>query len=78
MPCGVRDGLRSSAVMPVSADSEEEASGGRYVHYIERVLTNGGYRTPTLVLKSIIINTCPSFDLDGGCDPWFTIEEVCS
>ena len=25
--------------------------------------------------KQIIIHTCPHVDKDGGCDPWFTIEE---
>ncbi|KAJ1484026.1 protein-tyrosine phosphatase-like protein [Baffinella frigidus] len=51
------------------------ASQRRYLHYFQRVLENGGYRTSRLVLNKIVMITCPKMDPDGGCDPWFTIEQ---
>ena len=56
-------------------DAVETPSQRRYVHYMQEIVRAHGYRTNRLLLKHIAIHTCPGMDSDGGCDPWFLIEE---
>ena len=36
----------------------------------QEAFANGGYRVSQLVLKKIVMHTCPKMDPDGGCDPY--------
>ena len=56
-------------------DALETPSQRRYVHYMQEIVRENGYRTNRLMLKHITMHTCPRMDSDGGCDPWFMIEE---
>eukprot|EP00960_Hanusia_phi_P070262 767271-Hanusia_phi.AAC.2 len=65
-----RTGLGRRSNQGVTAASQQ-----RYVGYIERIIRDGGHATRSLVLKKVIMHTCPKMDVDGGCDPWFQIEK---
>lgn len=52
-----------------------QPSQRRYINYFYKTMTMGGYRTPTLALRKIVMHSCPKMDSDGGCDPWFIIEQ---
>jgi hypothetical protein len=49
----------------------------RYVRYMERIFNDGGYHSKRLILDRIVIHTTMKMDSNGGCDPWFLIEENC-
>ena len=51
------------------------ASQRRYLAYLDKAITHGGYRANTLRLLKVRMYTCPHMDIDGGCDPWITIEQ---
>ncbi len=49
----------------------------RYVYYIQDIVMRGGYYLKRVLLKSVIMKTCPKLSLDGTCTPWFDIMQVC-
>lgn len=49
----------------------------RYVRYMEQIFNEGGYHSKRLILDRLVIHTTMKMDSDGGCDPWFLIEENC-
>jgi hypothetical protein len=65
-----RTGGQAKAVQGVSGASQR-----RYLHYFQQALEFGGYRTSRIFINKIVLHTCPHMDPDGGCDPWFTIEQ---
>jgi phosphatidylinositol-3,4,5-trisphosphate 3-phosphatase/dual-specificity protein phosphatase PTEN len=53
----------------------------RYVHYYEQALRRGwtlprelAAVTPTYQILALRLITVPNFDVEGGCDPFFTVE----
>lgn len=45
----------------------------RYVHYFEQRLRRGVFQEHTYKLRHIRLVTIPSFDVGGGCDPYFDV-----
>jgi hypothetical protein len=68
--CARTNERRARAAQGVSQPSQR-----RYVRYAQTVVEEGGYRAPTLRLRGLVLRTCPHVDDDGGCNPWFTVEE---
>ena len=53
-----------------------QPSQRRYVSYVADLLAAGGYHSPPLVLRKIVMLTCPHWDADGGFSPSLFVEEA--
>jgi hypothetical protein len=52
------------------------ASQRRYLEYLDKAITMGGFRANELFLVKVRVHTCPHMQSDGTCNPWVIAEIV--